>query len=44
MLAVGNQKRPLGKLGLGVLCSLLESYMMLPFLTFPACSPDNLQP
>lgn len=34
MLAVGNQKRPLGKLGLGVLCSLSESYMMLPFLIF----------
>ena len=29
-----NQKRSLGKLGLGVLCSLSESYMMLPFLIF----------
>lgn len=29
-----KQKRSLGKLGLGVLCSLSESYMMLPFLIF----------
>lgn len=34
MLTMGNQKRSLGKLGLGVLCSLSESYMMLPFLIF----------
>lgn len=33
-MAVGNQKRSLGKLGLGALCSLSESYMMLPFLIF----------
>ncbi|MGM9550584.1 MAG: hypothetical protein ACI3V5_12185 [Faecousia sp.] len=31
---MGNQKRSLGKLGLGVLCSLSESYMMLPFPIF----------
>ena len=29
-----NKKRSLGKRGLGVLCSLSESYMMLPFLIF----------
>lgn len=33
-MAVGDQRRPLGKLGLGILCSLSESYMMLPFLIF----------
>lgn len=31
---MGNQKQSLGRLGLGVLCSLSESYMMLPFLIF----------
>ena len=28
------RKKPIGRLGLGVLCSLSESYMMLPFLVF----------
>ena len=28
------RKKPIGRLGLGVLCSLSSSYMMLPFLIF----------